>query len=60
VLAYIKERQDQRDKPDVKTNSEKLGYVKRARKPGRRTDFMNDPTVIVRRRQVQSQLDAAE
>ena len=60
VLAYIKERQDQRDKPDVKTNSEKLGYVKRGRKPGRRTDFMNDPTVIARRRQVQSQLDAAE
>lgn len=60
VLAYIKERQDQRNNPDVKTNSEKLGYVKRGRKPGRRTDFMNDPTVIARRQQVQSQLDAAE
>lgn len=60
VLAYIKERQDQRNNPDVKTNSEKLGYVKRGRKPGRRTDFMNDPTVVARRQQVQSQLDAAE
>ena len=60
VLAYIKERQDQQDKPDVKTNSEKLGYVKRARGPGRRKDFMNDPAVIARRQQVRSQLDAAE
>ena len=60
VLAYIKERQEQQNKPKVKTNSEKLGYVKRGRKPGRRTDFTNDPAVIARRQQVQSQLDAAE
>jgi hypothetical protein len=33
VLAYIKERQDQLVKPDVKTNSDKNGYVTRSR-PG--------------------------
>lgn len=60
VLAYIKERQDQQDKPAVKTNSDKNGYVKRVRGPGRRTDFMNDPAVIARRQRVQSRLDAAE
>jgi hypothetical protein len=60
VLAYIKERQDQLVKPDVKTNSDKNGYVRRARGPGRRNDFMNDPAVIARRQQVRSQLDAAE
>jgi hypothetical protein len=60
VLAYIKERQDERDKPDVKTNSEKLGYVKRGRKPGPRTDFTNDPVVIARREKAQARLEAAE
>ncbi|MBB4146244.1 ISNCY family transposase, partial [Rhizobium rhizoryzae] len=40
VLAYIKERQEQQDKPKVKSNSEKNGYVKRARGPGRRKEFM--------------------
>uniref|UniRef100_UPI000B34DC61 ISNCY family transposase n=1 Tax=Rhizobium sullae TaxID=50338 RepID=UPI000B34DC61 len=60
VLAYIKERQDQQTKPVVKTNSDKNGYVKRARGPGRRKDFMNDPVVIARRRQALSGLDAAE
>lgn len=60
VLAYIKERQDQRDKPDVKTNSEKLGYVKRGRKPGRRTDFMNDPTVIAKRQKALARMEAAQ
>lgn len=43
VLAYIKERQEQPDEPTVKSNSDKNGYVKRARGPGRRKDFMNDP-----------------
>ncbi|TCU15418.1 ISNCY family transposase [Rhizobium sullae] len=57
VLAYIKEQQDQRLPPKVKTNSEKNGYTPRGRKPGRRTDFMNDPA---RRRQALSDLDAAE
>ncbi len=60
VLTYIKERQDQRPTPKVKTNSEKIGYTPRGRKPGRTTDFMNDPAVIARRRQALSDLDAAE
>lgn len=60
VLAYIKERQDQQVKPDVKTNSDKNGYVRRARGPGRRKDFMQDPAVIARREKALSRLDAAE
>ncbi|AHF88020.1 hypothetical protein RLEG3_02760 (plasmid) [Rhizobium leguminosarum bv. trifolii WSM1689] len=60
VLAYIKERQEQQSEPVVKTNSEKNGYTPRGRKPGRKTDFMNDPAVIARRRQALSDLDAAE
>ncbi|MGH0230654.1 helix-turn-helix domain-containing protein, partial [Sinorhizobium meliloti] len=39
VLAYIKARQDERPAPKVKTNSEKIGYRPRGRKPGKRTDF---------------------
>ncbi len=60
LLTYIKERQDQEEKPVVKSNSEKNGYVRRARGPGRRKDFMNDPAVIARRRQALSDLGAAE
>ncbi|ARO32698.1 ISNCY family insertion sequence transposase protein (plasmid) [Rhizobium sp. NXC14] len=60
VLAYIKERQEQQSKPDVKTNSEKNGYVRRAHGPGRRRDFMNDPAVIERRKAALAKLDAAE
>lgn len=60
VLAYIKERQDLQDKPTVRTNSAKSGYVKRARGPGRRRDFMSDPAVIERRAKELSRLDAAE
>ncbi len=60
VLAYIKERQEQQNKPKVKSNSDKNGYVKRVRGPGRRKDFMNDPAVIARRQKALSQLDAAE
>ncbi|MCV9967695.1 ISNCY family transposase [Pararhizobium sp. BT-229] len=60
VLAYIKERQEQQWEPVVKTNSEKKGYVRRARGPGRRKDFMNDPVVIARREKALSRLDAAE
>ncbi|MGO8063739.1 hypothetical protein ACC716_36905, partial [Rhizobium johnstonii] len=60
VLAYIKERQEQLPAPKVRTNSEKNGYTPRGRKPGRKTDFMNDPAVIARRRQALSGLDAAE
>lgn len=50
VLAYIKERQDEQAKPTIKSNSEKIGYTPRGRKPGRRTDSMNDPAVIARRK----------
>lgn len=60
VLAYVKERQDQQAKPKVKSNSDKNGYVKRARGPGRRTDSMSDPAVIARRKKALSPLDAAE
>ncbi|CVI63241.1 ISNCY family transposase (plasmid) [Agrobacterium leguminum] len=60
VLAYIKERQDQRTKPKVKTNSEKIGYKSRGRRPGPRTDFVNDPAVIARRKKALSRQQAAE
>jgi len=60
VLAYIKERQDKQTKPDVKTNSEKIGYKPRGRKPGRRTDFMNDPAIIARRQKALERLEAAK
>jgi len=60
VLAYIKERQEQQTKPALKTNSEKIGYKPRGRKPGKRTDFMTDPAVIARRRQALSQRSAVE
>ena len=60
VLAYIKERQDERPAPDVKNNSDKSGYIKRARGPGRRKDFTTDPVVIARRKKALSQQPAAE
>lgn len=60
VLAYIKERQDRQVKPIVKTNSEKIGYAKRGRKPGWRKDFMTDPEVIARRQKALQRQPAAE
>ena len=60
VLAYIKEQQDQRLPPKVKTNSEKNGYTPRGRKPGKQTDFMNDPVVIAKRLRALSRQQAAE
>ncbi|WP_425964957.1 ISNCY family transposase [Rhizobium nepotum] len=60
VLAYIKERQDERPAPEVKSSSDKNGYIKRARGPGRRKDFTNDPVVIARRRKALSRQQAAE
>ncbi len=61
VLTWIKAQQDEaRPAPKVKTNSEQTGYQKRGRKPGRRTDFMNDPAVIARREQALARLAAAE
>lgn len=60
VLAYIKEHQDQSTKPVVKTNSEKIAYKPRDRKPDKRTDFMSDPVVLARREKALSRLNAAE
>jgi len=60
VLAYIKARQDQLPLPKVKTNSEKNGYKPNGRKPGRRTDYMNDPDVIARRQKALARMEAAE
>ncbi len=60
VLAYIKERQDRQEQPKVMTNSEKNGYKSRGRKPGPRTDFMNDPAVIARRKKALSRRQAAQ
>ena len=60
VLAYIREHQQEDDKPKVKSNSDKNGYVKRVGKPGRRTDFTNDPAVIARRMKALSRQEAAE
>ena len=59
-VLLIKERQEQQQpEPVVKTNSEKNGYVRRARGPGRAKDFMNDPAVIERRKAALERLDAA-
>jgi transposase len=60
VLAYIKERQDQKPSSKVKSNSEKIGYKPRGRKPGRSKDFMQDPAVVARRKEALSRLDAAQ
>ena len=60
LLAYIKERQDQRDRPVVKSNSDKNGYKPRGRKPGSRTDYMNDPAVIAWREKALARQQAAE
>ena len=60
VLEYIKERQEQQDKPVVKSNSDKNGYVKGTHGPGWRKDFVNDPVVIARRQKTLSRQQAAE
>lgn len=60
VLAFIKERQDERPALKVKTNSEKGGYKPNGRKPGRRTDSMNDPVVLARREKSLARKRAAE
>jgi hypothetical protein len=60
VLAYIKERQDQRPPPKVKTNSEKTGYKPRGAKRGRKTDVMSDPAIAAKREQALARLAAAE
>ena len=60
VLPYLNERQDQLPKPKVKTNSERIGYTPRGTKPGRKTDFLNDPKVLARREKALSRQQAAE
>jgi hypothetical protein len=61
VLTWIKAQQDEaRPAPKIKTNSEQGAYKKRGTKPGRRTDFMNDPAVIARREQALPRLAVAE
>ncbi|MGO7672971.1 ISNCY family transposase, partial [Rhizobium ruizarguesonis] len=52
--------QEQLPAPKVRTNSEKNGYTPRGRKPGRKTDFMDDPAVIARREKALLRQPAAE
>jgi hypothetical protein len=59
VLAWIKERQDQRPPPKIKTNSEKSGYKPRGAKPGK-TDGMSDPAMVAKRERALARLAAAE
>lgn len=44
----------------VRDGSTSNGYQKRGRKPGRRTDFMNDPEVIAKRQKALARMEAAE
>ena len=41
----------------IPDGSQANGYVKRRRKPGKRTDFMNGPAVIARREQALARLE---
>ncbi|MGO8396399.1 ISNCY family transposase, partial [Rhizobium ruizarguesonis] len=50
----------QQTRPKVKSNIEKNGYTPRGRKPGRKTDFMDDPSVISRREKALLRQPAAE
>jgi hypothetical protein len=44
----------------IRDGSQSNGYQKSGRKPGRRTDFMNDPEVIAKRQKVLARMEAAE
>lgn len=44
----------------IRDGSQSNGYQKRGRKPGRRTDFMNDPEVIAKRQKALARMEAAE
>ncbi|TAV10883.1 ISNCY family transposase [Rhizobium leguminosarum] len=44
----------------IPDGSKSNGYQKRGRKPGRRTDFMNDPEVIAKRQKALARMEAAE
>lgn len=60
VSAYIKVQQDQPVEANVKTNSDKNSYKPGGGKPGRRTDFINDPAVIARRQKALSRQGSNE
>jgi hypothetical protein len=45
---------------EIPDSSQSNVYQKRGRKPGRRTDFMNDPEVIARRQKALARMEAAE
>ncbi|EJB02631.1 hypothetical protein Rleg9DRAFT_1438, partial [Rhizobium leguminosarum bv. trifolii WSM597] len=44
----------------IPDGSQGNGYQKRGHKPGRRTDFMNDPEVIAKRQKALARMEAAE
>jgi hypothetical protein len=44
----------------IPDGSKSNGYQKRGRKPGPRTDFMNDPDVIAKRQKALARMEAAE
>ncbi|WCK16646.1 ISNCY family transposase (plasmid) [Agrobacterium tumefaciens] len=44
----------------IRDGSQSNGYQKRGRKPGRRTDFMNDQEVIAKRQKALARMEAAE
>ncbi|WP_422376420.1 ISNCY family transposase [Roseibium sp.] len=61
VLDWVKEQQEANlPPPKVKSASEKGGYKRRGLKPGRRTDFINDPEVNAKRKKALSRIDAAQ
>jgi|GEM_PF-1670320 len=61
VLAWMKEQQEANlPPPKVKSASEKGGYKRRGRRPGLRTDFVNDLEVNAKRRKALQSMDAAE
>jgi len=45
---------------EIPDGSQSNGYQKRGRKPGRRTDFMNEPEVIAKRQQALARMEAGE
>ncbi|MNT08529.1 hypothetical protein D3C72_1432730 [compost metagenome] len=44
----------------IPDGSKSNGYQKRGRKPGRRTDYMNDPEIIAKRQKALARMEAAE
>lgn len=73
IVAEMQARRDQRRSKDgnrrtgqtdhmfgIRDGSTANGYQKRGRKPGRRTDFVNDPEVTARRQKALAKMEAAE